>query len=234
MGKKVNIFVKENETYEILINKDISIINFVVEKNANLTIKYINNNSSNIKINGQLKSNSLVKCLIADFSEKNVTFFSKICLVGKNAKIYWDLFSFADKTKKKFDINFFHNCEENIVFVKNIALAFNFSNLLFSCQNFIKKKSKRSLVDQNNRIFVFGKNTEVKVIPMLKINENNVIANHAAIIGDINNQYLFYLQSKGLSENESKKIIIEGYLDFFVKKFDFLINKKIAKILKKI
>ena len=234
-GKKVNIFVKENEIREILINENISIINFVVERNANLTIKYINNDSSNIDINGRLKSNSLVKCLIADFSEKNVIFFSKIDLVGKNTKVYWNLFSFADKAKKKFDINFFHSYEENFVFIKNIALAFDFSNLLFYCQNFVKKKSKKSLVDQNSKIFLLGKNVVAKITPMLKINEsNNITANHTAVIGNINNQYLFYLQSKGLSEKESKKMIIKSYLNFFIEKIGCLISEKIDKILKKI
>lgn len=234
MDKKVNILVKESEIREILVNEDISTINFIVEKNSNLVIKYINNDSSNVKISGQLKSNSFVKCLIADFSKKNVFFNAQIDLIGKNVKVDWNLFSFADKTEKKFNINFSHNNEKNNVCVKNIALAFDFSNLLFSCQNIVKTKSKKNFIDQNSKIFTFGKNVQAKITPILKINENDVVANHHALIGDINNQYLFYLQSKGLSQKESKKIIMNGYLDFFTKNFNSLINKKIDSILKKI
>ena len=45
------------------------------------------------------------------------------------------------------------------------------------------------------------------------INTKNVLANHAASITDIDNNYLFYMNSKGINNNKAKELIINGFLD---------------------
>ena len=49
--------------------------------------------------------------------------------------------------------------------------------------------------------------------PNMFIDTKNVIANHAASISTINEDYLFYLKSKGIEEKDAKKLIINGFLD---------------------
>ena len=44
------------------------------------------------------------------------------------------------------------------------------------------------------------------------INSNEVIANHNSTIGNINKDYLFYLNSKGIDNDEAKKLIILGFV----------------------
>ena len=51
------------------------------------------------------------------------------------------------------------------------------------------------------------------IYPNMYINTKNVIANHAATITDISNDYLFYLNTKGISNEDAKKIIIDGFLE---------------------
>lgn len=48
--------------------------------------------------------------------------------------------------------------------------------------------------------------------PNMYINTKNVVANHAACITDFDNSYLFYLNSKGINNEKSKKLIIDGFL----------------------
>ena len=52
----------------------------------------------------------------------------------------------------------------------------------------------------------------------MEIKENKVLANHEAKIGSIDREQLFYLQSRGLSEEDSIKLIIAGYIEPIVKK----------------
>ena len=49
-------------------------------------------------------------------------------------------------------------------------------------------------------------------IPLLLCAEDDVIGNHAASNGQINNEKLFYIMSRGFDENEAKKIIIESHI----------------------
>ena len=45
------------------------------------------------------------------------------------------------------------------------------------------------------------------------VKTKNVIANHAASVTNINEDYLFYLNSKGIKDEDAKQLIINGFLD---------------------
>ncbi|WP_312650169.1 Fe-S cluster assembly protein SufD [Proteiniclasticum sp.] len=49
-------------------------------------------------------------------------------------------------------------------------------------------------------------------IPLLLCREDDVIGNHAASNGQIDEEKLFYIMARGFSENEAKKIIIESHI----------------------
>lgn len=49
-------------------------------------------------------------------------------------------------------------------------------------------------------------------IPLLLCREDDVIGNHAASNGQIDEEKLFYIMSRGFSEDEAKKIIIESHI----------------------
>ncbi len=56
--------------------------------------------------------------------------------------------------------------------------------------------------------------------PILKIDENDIEASHAAVVGRINEDHLFYLTSRGLTEAEAKELITLGYLKPILNGFD--------------
>lgn len=49
--------------------------------------------------------------------------------------------------------------------------------------------------------------------PALEILEPDVKAGHAATIGKVDEQMLFYLMSRGLSRKQAEKMLIEGFID---------------------
>src|SRR3989338_38687 len=49
--------------------------------------------------------------------------------------------------------------------------------------------------------------------PALEILEPDVKAGHAATIGKVDEQMLFYLMSRGLSRKEAEKLLIEGFIN---------------------
>ena len=50
------------------------------------------------------------------------------------------------------------------------------------------------------------------IIPNLQVSSNEIEVNHAATISGIDQDYLFYLNSKGISNEAAEKIIKNGYL----------------------
>ena len=47
--------------------------------------------------------------------------------------------------------------------------------------------------------------------PALEILEKDVKAGHAATVGKVDAQMLFYLMSRGLSRQQAEKLLIEGF-----------------------
>lgn len=53
--------------------------------------------------------------------------------------------------------------------------------------------------------------------PTMNINEKNVTVGHEATVSKIGEEQLFYLMSRGLNENEAQALIINGFIEPFVK-----------------
>lgn len=51
------------------------------------------------------------------------------------------------------------------------------------------------------------------IYPNMFIDTKNVVANHAASITSISKDYLFYLNSKGIKDEEAINMIVDGFLD---------------------
>ena len=57
-----------------------------------------------------------------------------------------------------------------------------------------------------------GKDHKAKVIPLLLIDENDVKASHAQTIGQPDEDQLYYLQSRGLTNRQAMGLLSIGYL----------------------
>jgi len=62
------------------------------------------------------------------------------------------------------------------------------------------------------RMLLLDKKSSAIVEPKLEIENNNVKASHAASVGKIDEEEIFYLKSRGVSPEEAKKLIVGGFL----------------------
>ena len=63
-------------------------------------------------------------------------------------------------------------------------------------------------------------------IPNLEILENDIKAGHATTVGRVSNMELFYLMSRGLSEETAKGLIVEGFLQSIIEMFPESLAKR--------
>ncbi|MBR4811819.1 MAG: SufD family Fe-S cluster assembly protein [Bacilli bacterium] len=61
-------------------------------------------------------------------------------------------------------------------------------------------------------MIVFDPKSDGIASPALVIDDNDVSASHAAVVGRLNEEHLYYLQSRGVSLEEAKRLIASGYL----------------------
>ncbi|MBI4084460.1 MAG: SufD family Fe-S cluster assembly protein [Candidatus Levybacteria bacterium] len=74
----------------------------------------------------------------------------------------------------------------------------------------IQKGAKNANGYFNSKVLLFD-DAKGRSVPSLEINENEVKAGHASTIGRPDENQLFYLQSRGLSEREAQELIISGF-----------------------
>lgn len=63
------------------------------------------------------------------------------------------------------------------------------------------------------KVLLLDKKSGATAEPELEILANRVKASHAASVGKIDEEQLFYLKSRGIDEKEAKNIIIKGFLN---------------------
>ena len=60
---------------------------------------------------------------------------------------------------------------------------------------------------------ILDKNSRADTFPHIKINESEVEATHEAVTGRLNQDQLFYLQSRGLDEAEAASLLVNGFIE---------------------
>jgi Fe-S cluster assembly protein SufD len=73
---------------------------------------------------------------------------------------------------------------------------------------------------QESRNLLLSKKAHADAIPGLEILANDVRCTHAAAIAQIDKDQLFYLRSHGLPEPAARRLVIEGFLQGLVERFD--------------
>src|SRR3990167_4474116 len=76
----------------------------------------------------------------------------------------------------------------------------------------IKKGAKNADGYFTSKILLFD-NAKGRSVPSLEIDENELKAGHASTVGRPDQDQLFYMKSRGLSEKEAERLIIEGFFD---------------------
>ena len=67
------------------------------------------------------------------------------------------------------------------------------------------------------RMVLMDKKSWVEVEPNMEIVTEEVKASHAATVGTIDKEELFYLMSRGLSQKEAEKLWLKGWMEKIVK-----------------
>jgi Fe-S cluster assembly protein SufD len=80
--------------------------------------------------------------------------------------------------------------------------------------------AQRTDAFQESRNLLLSKRAHADAIPGLEILANDVRCTHAAAIAQIDREQLFYLRSHGLPEPAANRLVIEGFLQALVERFE--------------
>jgi Fe-S cluster assembly protein SufD len=66
---------------------------------------------------------------------------------------------------------------------------------------------------QGNRILILSDRAKAEALPGLEILSDDVRCSHGVSIGGLDQEELFYIRSRGIPEEESKALLVEGFLE---------------------
>lgn len=219
-----NFIVNKGETVRLFVDDliDDSIVNFSLKEGSKLLISIIADHEvNNFVFNAKLEKNAEIEIYFAEFSTDIINLNATINLNEEGAKAYWHLASLASQhDKKNINVSILHNAPLTLGKVDNYGVVKEEAKLLFSGISHIINGAVKSKTQQNAKIMVFDEHSDAIAKPILKIDENDIEASHAAAVGKISDEHLFYLTSRGISLDEARTLITLGYLKPIFKGFD--------------
>jgi len=195
-----------NSTCEIFVDKN-SHLEIVQSSEKNYT-KQIANFAANIE------KDSILKYSAIDINGKLLKNNYFINLIGENSQCYFNGLNILDNTD--------HVDSYIEIIHKN---KFTYSNLNFRlitngkstsilyAKAIIEKQSSNSEAYQNNRNLMLSNSSTIHANPQLQINNNDVQCSHASATGDLDEDMIYYMQTRGIDIKDGKQLILKGFSD---------------------
>lgn len=105
------------------------------------------------------------------------------------------------------------------------------SKSLFKGMIRIKEHASKSKSYLSGRSILLDKGAKSESIPGLEIFTNDVKATHSASVAQIDEEQIFYLQTRCLSRGESERIIVEGFLEPLSRTMSYQVRAWIAYLI---
>ena len=206
-------------------------VSIEIGENAELTIieMLTSDNSVNLSESIKLSKESKVH-LISVATDNNVNVKRKVILVGEKAE-YKEHNVFYGIGLQAFDIN----TEVINAAPKTKATVLMHGVLdgaaVSKCIGNMKipKGSFKAESRLSQHVLLLSNDAKADNFPYLEIEENDVKASHAATVRPVDSESLFYLRSRGLSEEEARKSLVLAFLTPFLSSLPESILENIEK-----
>ncbi len=219
-------FIEEVNYVKFLINKNVN-CQFFVENSINFSLQYdieIDDSSyvefvmlnkvsaGELSLLSTLNTNSDFNMYIVDLSSKSTSNF-ECNLNGTHATAKINSTSIIKSNNEtEIQINVNHNKPETFSNCLSRAVIYQDGVYNNKTVGFIAKHMNNSKCHQSTKAIVLDETAVAQCDPILLIDEYDVEASHAAAVGQINPDELYYLQSRGLNYQECVRLLLKGFV----------------------
>ncbi|MBO3757761.1 MAG: SufD family Fe-S cluster assembly protein [Thermoproteota archaeon] len=205
-----------------------------LEKNSSLTLNVFlssSNYSSIINFKIKMEESSLLNLNLVQSSSSTCSSNIEVQMTGKHSEFnFKSLFQSRANGIVDNNLSIYHleedtksNIESYGITKSGTIIIKDWSNIVFnSSSTFIKGK-----------VILLGEESKAYVIPNLKTKGNKISASHGISLGRITQNELFYLMSRGLSEDEANILVSTGFIEHALDSMssEMLKNKEIKSYL---
>ena len=149
-----------------------------------------------------------------------------LCGEGSNSEVLCGF-----KSSGKQHIDFTVNCNHAVPHTRNNIFAkgtvTDNSTSVFRGMIKVEKDAQQTDSYLSDHTLILSDKALANSIPSLQIEANDVKASHGATVGQIDEEQLFYLMTRGLSREQSEHLIVSG---FFEPLIDRIVDKEHREI----
>lgn len=178
------------------------------------SVIYVLDSESDLNLDITIKDNASLS--IFDFNTHNKC--SNIIVRQENNTKFTYNHTFKISGEYKFNYEAHITGDNNINNINISGVSNGFVSM--NVDGNVSKHIKNNELNENIRILTID--GKAYVSPMLHVSALNVLANHNTAISNINEDYLFYLMSKGIDRECATKLIEDSYLYGLFKNEEFI------------
>lgn len=101
-----------------------------------------------------------------------------------------------------------HRVSSNIC---NKCIGLDGSSIRMQIDSVLEKGNVDCVMDQNTKILTLGE-VQATIVPNMFIEEDSVEARHGSVISSFQSEELFYLMSRGITEDEAMTLLMKGFI----------------------
>ncbi|MCR5349061.1 MAG: SufD family Fe-S cluster assembly protein [Bacilli bacterium] len=198
----------------LLVDEEIHDLDLEVKTGESLTLRLASFSSfPSAKIHVKVQKEGVFDGAFADFSSGSGKMEIHVELLGEGAKAMWNFAGVCQqKGDKTMEASVDHLAPHTSAEVTQYGIAMGEGKLAFFGTSHIHPAMVGSSTAQKEKIIVFDKGAVGKCSPVLRIDENDVVASHSAIVGKLSDEHLFYMLSRGIDRDSAKRLLTLGYL----------------------
>lgn len=184
-----------------------------LEKNAKLNLLHVNATSvSDVDEKIDLMQDAELICGYYELNKNNSKLNLKAYLKEEGATINILTSTLTNDNDKYYNIDCIHEVAHTYSDMRNFAISDKNANYEMIACGRILKGAKQSKSFQSTKVLTSNDNQTSKVTPLLLIDENDVMASHANSLGQMNEEHLYYLMSRGLNRLQASGLLTLAYM----------------------
>ena len=151
----------------------------------------------------------VISAFLSESLDANIT----VRLNGVGSNVMMNAIAVSSlKQSQVINVNMTHYAPYSFADMYNIGIANGQGRIVLNGVEKIEQGMTQANAFQTLKGIILSDSAIVEVNPILLIDEYDVKAGHGATIGKIEENQLYYLQSRGLTKDEAEKLIIHGYI----------------------
>jgi len=212
-----------NINYQFKIARDAMLKNYKIDHKLNSNIKYFFNNID-------LDYNSLAETFIFSTGSKFIKNEINYNLNDQYSSAFVNgIINLKDDQHHEIKTKINHLAENTKSYQLIKSVLNDNSKGVYQGKIFVNSRAQKTDVYQLSKALLLNVNTEFDAKPELEIYDDDVKCSHGSTSGNLNEEALFYLMSRGLNYQQSRKLLINGFLLDVVEKITDLEIKDLIK-----